>query len=613
MGSSVRHIESFEYDDKMLSQEMTFAKYKKFAKENFQNLVRYDFSNIDFLKWIFRHYSFNLPSEIDEYFININAAPFLWASKIPFIKSLEDAIFSEKSSDFSSNYPEIKKFYLQWVTQKDAKEKEYYALYTINLIEHSHDENNLLQNIFYAIILTYDSKIYSPDKAILLFDESKKLLDEMNLDQDIKNQIMYLLFLFSGFVYLKTGDTEQANQMFNNASKFKRNGISALLYETITLKRMQQNGMALDIISRIIDFDKKRMMYAFKINSLNLFSYFLQTAFIYNVFAENEFADMLFDMKPFFISDKKEFDVLCGKLIDSLENLSTYEEVLTFDADIKREIEFIKKFIEHYRLSVNGLILFTKSMLLQKFNDLIDLVLEKTNEKFDKLIENNLFLYKKQIDKGLRSKQLLKEAAEKRKAEIKSHMDFEIKSIEEAHKNKVAQIEAVVEHLSDDSKFDPSKAFSSSMLINIIISLVVFIIGGFADGFMGSDSVGNDTFFSTMLGGIKWGGIIFLLGTIVAFFSSISAIWERANKKQKLIREISVRKKIKEKTIKEIKRDYSEKIEAFEDQLRRKEKSLDRDIESLEKDREMKANQLREENFKVVEKYKDKLIKIKLA
>ena len=74
MGSSVRHIESFEYDDKMLSQEMTFAKYKKFAKENFQNLVRYDFSNIDFLKWIFRHYSFNLPSAIDEYFININAA-----------------------------------------------------------------------------------------------------------------------------------------------------------------------------------------------------------------------------------------------------------------------------------------------------------------------------------------------------------------------------------------------------------------------------------------------------------------------------------------------------------------------------------------------------------
>ncbi len=612
MGSSVRQIESFEYDKDLLSREMANAKFKNFAKTNFQNLVRFDSSNINFLKWISQHYAYNLPEEINDFFININVAQFFWASHIPYIKSIEKILTAENKKNLSSNYPEIKKFYAQWVSQKDTREKEYYALSTINLIEHDSDQKNFLQNILYATILSFDTRIYSPDKAITLLDKSQNFLDDVQMETDLKNETLYLINLYAGFVHFRQGNMLAANQKFSDAQIVKQNGISALFYEALTQKQLGNNEISLERISKIVEFDKYRLNFAFRINSLNLFSYFLQTAFSYNIFSEMEFADMLFDIKTFFLADKKGFDEVCGMLVDSLEKLLVYEEDLEFDNDIRKEVEFIKKFVDQYRTSVNKLIPFSKKLLVQKFNSLIDFVLEKTTLRSQKLIDNNLFLYNQKIEIGARSKELLTQAAKKRKAELKSHLELEIKSIEEAHKQKVAQIEAIVENLGDEGKFDPSQAFSSSMIINIVVSLIIFIIGGFADGFLDSSNSANGTLFTTMISGIKWGGITFLLGTIVSFFSSISAIWERSNNKQKLIREISIRKNMKEKTIKEINRDFSEKMEEFEDQLRRKEKSIDRDIESLKKDREMKSGQLQEENNQVLEKYRDKLLAIKI-
>ena len=200
MGSSVGQIESYEYDEELLSREMASAKLKNFAKENFQNLVRFDLSRIDFLKWISQHYAYNLPSEIDEYFININVAPYFWASNISMFSAIEKAFASQKKNNFSTNFPEIKKFYSHWVTEKETKEKEYYALYTINLIEHNSEKDNFLQNLLYATIVSFDKRIYSPDKAIILLDESQQILVDSALEEELKSKFLYLINLFTGFV-----------------------------------------------------------------------------------------------------------------------------------------------------------------------------------------------------------------------------------------------------------------------------------------------------------------------------------------------------------------------------------------------------------------------------
>lgn len=400
MGSTVKQLESFEYDDKYLLNEMNFAKFKNFAKENFQNNVRFNGQRLDFLKWIPQHFAFNLPPEIDEYFISINDAPYFWVSNTPKLAALENVIKGTNGAEVSTNIHEIKKLYSKWITQKDAKEREYYARYTINLIEHNTSKDNFFLNLLYATLVSYDSQMFLPDKAISLLDESQLILDNIAIDGELKKFVMYLINLFSGFVYLKMGDVQLADLKFTDAQLFNANGLTAIYYNALTQKRLQANDNALDLISKIIEFDKRRFNYAFEINNLNMYSYFLHTAFIYKIFPQQDFADMLFDIQTFLLTDKKEFDVVCGTLIDSLDNLIVLSEDITFDTDVENEIDFLKTFIFKFRSSVNRLVPFSKNLLVQKFNYLIDLILEKIKNQRTTYAETNLFLYSKQIEKG---------------------------------------------------------------------------------------------------------------------------------------------------------------------------------------------------------------------
>ncbi len=131
--------------------------------------------------------------------------------------------------------------------------------------------------------------------------------------------------------------------------------------------------------------------------------------------------------------------------------------------------------------------------------------------------------------------------------------------------------------------------------------MVVFMITGFAGGFM-NNAQHFDNFSlvltSTIIEGFKWGGVTYLVGTLVSLITAASTLFERTNEKQRLLRQISYVKNLGEKRKKEM-------HEAAKIQLETTEKGLQKQIENYRK----KIEEIKLEK----EEYKEKVEKEVIA
>ena len=614
MTTIVNGAESSWEDESLLSQEVMKAKFKRFAKEKFQDSVKYKTNHLDYIKNISRHYAFNLPDEISEFFISEKTAPLFWISDAPVIANMEDYYKSLPGGlTYNSHYQEIKKFYSRWITHKSEKEKQYYALSAINLIERYKNEKNILSNIFYAVILSHDQRIYSPDKAINKLSETAEEIERLNLDEELKTELRYLINLFFGFMYLKNGQPEFARDKFSIAKGIKEGGISAVFYASLAETLLKNREEAIDLLAKVIEFDKMRLNFAINAGSLYLFAYFLQTAVTYNIFTTNAFAEYLFDLEVLLTSSNSENKTFFVSLYNAVEKVEEAGIEKFITDDIVRELQFFKQYVNKLRTNPNAFIPFTYDAVTEKFNSISDRIYEKLNSHFDNITVSSLILYDEQMSKLKRERAGFTEAIQKKKEELKKHLDEAMARIESEHKEIIKYLENKIEHLGEISKLNPSSTFNNMMVLNIVISLIVFIIGGFADGFMNSDNIGESMLISVVIGGVKWGAITFFLGIMVSIFSSISTIWEKATQKQRIIREISIKKNLKERKIEALKKEYAFHLDDIEDQVKRKERHFKQEEEELIIDKQAKIEELRKTHKSQIDEFLENLKGIKLV
>jgi len=69
-----------------------------------------------------------------------------------------------------------------------------------------------------SVILAYEKQLFNPPAAIELLERSKEVLQEAKLDDFNREEIAYLINLYSGFVYLTHKDLRAQN-------KIQRSGI----------------------------------------------------------------------------------------------------------------------------------------------------------------------------------------------------------------------------------------------------------------------------------------------------------------------------------------------------------------------------------------------------
>ena len=587
--------------EEQLDRELNIAKFKSYAKEKFLDYVKYDIRYLDLIKESARHEAFNLPLFINEFFIRFDAAPYYWVLDSNILSKAEESFKASSKNVVTAggNYAEIKKFYIKWLTQTNEKEKQYFALSTINLIERNINSNNFLKHLLNASIFTYDKKIYSPDKAKNLLEKTLQVIESVNLPEELQREFLYLVNVYYGFVELKKGNIETANMKFESAQQYKTNGITAVFYNAISEKFMGNLNRTQELLTKVIEFDKNAFNFAIENNSLPLFSHFFQNANIYNIFSEYGFSDMLPEIEMIISTQLSDDERVLYKLHKMILNLGELRMQRFYDDNIKKQLAFLEKYLNSFKENKNLLNNTAGALLLQKFQNVIELIANQVRNHHSERIEQKLILYDHSIEESKLAVEHLMKDIEQTKAKLKRSMNDTIEKINHHHKTAISALEYRIDHLEANRKYDPASAFSNSMIFNAVISLVVFVVGGLTGGFLETVNESytmSEMFTQTVVAGIKWGGITFLLGLLIAMISSASAIWERSNVKLKLQRDITFLQSHKEKEIQHIKNETERKIKSFDKSYEHRLRELNKKIEILTEEKAEKLKELEDES-----------------
>ncbi len=577
---------SSDFHEDQYSFELLISRYKNLARELFKGQINYDKTSTEIVEEITRNYSVNLPTEINEYAIIIDHVPLFWLSDLGLIHRLEADLKKRNlfRHEGTSSLKEIKKFYSKWILQKNEKERNFFAMSTINLIERNPNKNNFIKHIILSVILSFDKRIFKPEKAIESLQKAKGVLENLDIDPNIKTEFLYIIQYHIGFVFFKKRDFETAKAYFNNAITLKPSGVTALIYLAISEKETGKDDAAVEIFNKIVELDLKRYEFAINVDNLNLFSFFLNTSYVYAVFQEMHFADMATSLEfvlDSFNTNERNYIEKLSAWVDKLDELRIKEY---YTEKVKKELDFIESFDNRYRNSSNVLILMVGNLMIEKFHQLTENILEGVRRKHLVKVQAELFIYDKQAEDAKEAMKSLEKSSGSRKEALRKKGEEEIKIITALYDERLEYMEKQFEFIDKNNKFDPGKAFSTAMFYNLIIAAMIFVIGGFGGQMMGSENAQlGEIFGDFFVNGIKWGGITFVLGFFVSLFTAASTITEKSSEKRKMRLRIDNYKKEKERVINNLKKENEKKLKMFDanfsDELHREESRLTKVVE----------------------------------
>lgn len=241
-------------------------------------------------------------------------------------------------------------------------------------------------------------------------------------------------------------------------------------------------------------------------------------------------------------------------------------------------------------------------MLLERIKNLV-------KEKIDGEFQLELNVYDKKIADVRNLIEQLGQELIDFKDENKKRHNISVSLIEDYIKQRIKEVEDLLNNLHLVDTLSPSASFRSSMTYNFIISIVVLTIGCIAGYSNHSAEFGDD--FYVMLGkiiltGIKWSALTFLLGI---FFSAAAAglvALDRSNEKQKLEKLITDYKKEREIRLEMLKKESDEKeksiTENFNDRIETNKKKIEELQAQKDKTEKTLAAQAEEKIKPIIEK-----------
>ncbi|MCF8240219.1 MAG: hypothetical protein K9J16_02455 [Melioribacteraceae bacterium] len=608
MSLANQYITSESEDFEQINNKLIESKFRNISKRIFNTDTIQDVEFVDFLKYSYKFFSLNLPSEIGELFISKEIAPYVLVADHPVFVYAEDLIKSFSKTAIYS-YEETKKYYSKWLNIKNEKEKQYFALSTLNLLEKDRSSQNFLKYILYAIVLSYDKRMYSPEKSIKMMEQAIAVFRRLNISDEYRNEINYLLSLYYGFIHLRRYDLENANSKFIDAAVIKSHGISALFYNGLMENLLGKSDKSIGLLSEVLSVDKRRIGFAIKTNNLGLFTFFTKATISQNIFREKGFVNIAEELNYLFNSFLNDDERFFAQLNNKMNGLDLLKIKDFYDDQIISDLEFIKKFITKYEQDDNLFVQYSYNFIAEKFNNILDTAKANIKKKYQNEITDEIRVYDNQI-KSLQDKITYKQKeAEDGNAALNQQLEKSLSRIDKVVKERIDEIEFKIEHLELDKKYDPRNTFSSSLVNTLVISLMVLTIGGFANGIMSNGEVYNvsEIISEVFISGMKWGLITLVLGIIISFFSSVSVVWDRLNNKQRLLKEISYLKNYKEKEISSLKTDAERKKKVFQEKIKSKIENLQKELEFVKHDKNEKFEEFNEKTSAEISNYEQEI------
>ncbi|MBI9072623.1 MAG: hypothetical protein JEY94_13555 [Melioribacteraceae bacterium] len=574
--------------------KLSFSKFKNLGKEKFPNYIRFNFRPQDLLNQVAAISSYRLPPQYAAYYLTMETYPFYWISASTVLLKAE-SLFTDSAGirSAASSFSEMKKFFGKWIVQQVPKEKKYFAVSTLNIIEKNSNNHNFLKHIFKSIILTYEESQFNPTEAERCLDIAVEVIKHARLDRETRKELYYLIELHRGFLKIKTGQDYESGKYFANALENKPNGIVALYNEAIEESKNGNTHKAIENLNKIIQFDAQCFQYAIDNGSKRLFDYFLKNAMLYYIFTFEEFSNLDAELENIFqnlIASNKAILINLHDKLDSMRRIE-FDEYLT--PEVEAQIEFFKEFIEEYQENRNTLILLAGKILVTKFNSVIQGIIDLIERSYLEQINSRLNVYEVQLKDLRANMDGFRTKADFEKETSKTKLDLELSDAEDRFDTNIKILERKLEGLEVSDKFNPGIAFNNAMANNIMISLIIFVIGGFGGAFLDSEGSGN-IISQILISGIKWGGVTFLIGTIAAVFSSGSSLNERYREKNRLIKKIEILKGYKEDELKKMKKRMGETERGIDEIYRGELIRNEDEIKRLTGERDHKFSELKE-------------------
>ena len=588
-----------------LSVDSNLQNYFRICKHylDLDPLVMKDPDNIVKESYRFFHYTF--PSNLSEHFFRFEEAPLLWICESPLNKYLKD-FFRHHFPVFNGvdQYKTIQELYNKWLTNKQSTEKKYYALSIVNFIENYNSRSNFLSNIFGGIVYSFDKSIYNPQKSIELFSQSKEIIGKIKLSEDSKTELEYLITLFSGYSYLFQEENKLADEKFDEALKLKPYGITAIFHKALAGIRLNDIDTAENILKEIFDYDVERINFAVENLSINLFSYFIDNAVFNNIFYYPDFAVIGEKIENLLSLIRIANESVIKVLINKFEVFKLVVEEKSFSDEISKNISFVEKIVKKFGDSENIHFLNAGEKIKNKFSETVINIKEDIKNKHYSGINETVALINEEIKVKSSNLELLKQELEIKKNELKNNLSAGITKIENKITEEIQKLEEEIKNLPFKSKLNPQTAFKHAMTYNIILSFMVFLMGGcagYSNNYVHSISELKDLISVSLTTGIKWGVITFLIGILLSGISAVFTLLERSSRRQQLIQNISVLKNGKEHKINLFKKEMANKEEIL---IKNFEIPINIDsgrIDQLIKERDLQETTLKTEADKQIE------------
>jgi hypothetical protein len=570
------------------SYELNLAGFNRVRQRYFKSFQRRNENYLELLKNGSKLFSFNLPDELSEVFNRKEEGFIFWLFESTLLHESEKIIYDSGTSEVRAIHEEIKKYFNKWIVTTEPHQKKFIAS---QIVRNPRDNNSLsfLDFVYQALVLVYDKSYKNYSNAVEKLDEARQVIISQVSDAEIRNQLLYLVHLYSGFASINLGNYNEASSELSSALDNKSSGVTAKFYYAYLSAMQNHQDFSKALLKEIYDFDINRLTYAIENSNLPMLNFFLNHPVFPEIFSLSEFA---------LLTDYIEHELIEPNL-DRKQTIESFKDRLTklkrlnfeefYEAETLNNIAFIDSVSDYYSKTQTVFVSLIASKINDKFHESLDMMKVKMEEKFYENYHRVIRIYEKSIEDSENLSTQFKEEVENIRENIKQKLTKSIQQVEEYVKDALWEIEERKKNISLQNKFDPAVSFRSSMSYNVIISIIVFVIGGAAGYFNNSNYFDSD--FYLMLGkiiiaGIKWSALTFVIGFFISALISGLVVVDRSNEKQKLDRQKNELQKQKELSLNLIRKEAEVKQKSLSESFIDRIESHKRKIEDLLKEKE---------------------------
>ncbi|MFZ1518662.1 MAG: hypothetical protein WAU11_07800 [Ignavibacteriaceae bacterium] len=590
--------------------ESSAIKFNKLKHAYFKNYIKKSETYLDFLKTGSRHYAFQLPENIDEVFIKKENSALFWILESPLLTTCEKSFNENSNGNRNYDRNEIKKNFTKWVIASEPSQKKIFASLTIKEIKNCLSTLTFIDLIYHSLILILDETYSNPAKALEELNKSQLLVDESGFIPEIKKELYYFNQLYKAFALINSGKNEEAATELSYAMESKDSGITAKFYFAFLSAIQKREDFTKALIKEILTYDISRINYAIDSSSIVIFNFFLNTPVFPNIINYYEFAAYTDFIKSELIENNLDVKRIIPTLLERLNGLKKCDLELYYDDQAKQTLKFLFDICDQHSQDHSIFLSFVANYINEKFHSLMDDIVIRIKEKLFENYNRVMSMYQKTIEESERLTEQYYKEVDDIKAGLQKKLATSIEQIEEYVKDELWQVEERKKNLNYQPKFDPAVSFRNSMSYNVVVSIIVFIIGGTAGYFNNSDYFESD--FYIMLGtiiltGVKWSALTFVIGFFISVLISGLVLFDRSNEKQRLEKRTLELTKQREMSLDMLKKEAEQKQKALSEGYLERIDAHKRKIEDIKREKSRQEPILKAEAEEQLAPFTEKL------